>query len=663
MLEQIELPQDAVRHAQGILHTGSAPRHGNIGEVREPLIGLRVCKQHFPAPDRAVRAEPRSVEGDSAHRARKAVLAYDRSDVRMVMLHLNQWDIELSRLFTCPFRSEVLRVRIAGKARRAQLEELLEAAFRVEPGVERLGVFQIAHMLGDERLRTADESEGAFLLRARRKEHRGDRSSFVACGFGRALMTGGANRLGGRGVLGDCSSLRVGARPRQLQRHGRETASAADHLHGRAHGSRRDDANHRIIVARKDGAIVAQHGARDAAKFPACLDIVGDDWLIVDVSRGHHKHRRFRNAHLLEGAGEIVQQEELHRGGGEHNAQLEQLVGKARGKRHALTLLQQHDRARRIREGLLLLGRHLADAARRLGVRHHDRERLAAAALSLAKPSDCLCIARVAHQMEPTEPLHGHDLPGAQQLDRPRDEGIRGLARFSPGDAPAIGKLIGGHVPRPARREVLARRRLAVGAPSQRKVRAALEARVRLRVEAAVERVGVFGGAALAHGEILHRRARAIVGKRIDDGKARPAIGTVDEGVAEATVVRVEQFRRAVVARGQVGRHKRGLLHCGVVREANLKRVEVLKGHFLKLDFLHLGRCRRILGKLDHELVEQAALPFRMDVHTVRRVQNPSVNQVFLRHSIDKGPKPDPLDDSRHMNIERLDHASHPQKT
>ena len=265
--------------------------------------------------------------------------------------------------------------------------------------------------------------------------------------------------------------------------------------------------------------------------------------------------------------------------------------------------------------------------------------------------------------MEPAEPLHGHDLPGAQQLDRPRDEGIRGLARFSPGDAPAIGKLIGGHVPRPARREILTRRRLAVGAPGQRKVRAALEARVRLRVEAAVERIGVFGGAALAHGKILHRRARAIVGQRIDNGKARPAIGTVDEGIAEAAVVRVEQFRRAVVARGQVGRHERGLLHRGVVRKANLKRVEVLKGHFLKLDFLHLGRCRRILGKLDHELVEQADLPFRMDVHAVSRVQNPSVDQVFLRHSVNKGSKPDPLDDSRHMNIERLDHASHPQKT
>ena len=127
----------------------------------------------------------------------------------MVMLHLNQWDIELSRLFTCPFRNEVLRVRVAGKARRAQLEELLEAAFRVEPGVERLGVFQIAHMLGDERIRTADEGEGAFLLRTRCKEHRDDRSSFVACSFGRALMAGGANRLGGR-----VSFSGTGAKPR-----------------------------------------------------------------------------------------------------------------------------------------------------------------------------------------------------------------------------------------------------------------------------------------------------------------------------------------------------------------------------------------------------------------------------------------------------------------
>ena len=382
----------------------------------------------------------------------------------------------------------------------------------------------------------------------------------------------------------------------------------------------------------------------------------------MDISRGHHKHRRFRDAHFLKGAGEIVQQEELHRGGGEHDAQLGQLVGKACSKRRARTLLQQHDRTRRIGEGLLLLGRHLADAAHRLGVRHHDRERLAAAALSLAKPSDRLGVARVAHQVEPAEPLHGHDLPGAEQLDRPRDEGIRGLARFSPGDAPAIGKLIGGHVPRPARREILAWRRLAVGAPCQRKVRTALEARVRLRVEAAVERVGVFGGATLAHGEILHGRARAIVGQRVDDGEARPAIGTVDEGVAEAAVVRVEQFRRAVVASGQISRHERGLLYRSIVREANLERVEVLEGHFLKLDFLHLRRRGSVLGKLDHELVEQAALPFRMDAHAIRRVQDPSVDQVFFRHSVDKGTKPDPLDDSLHMNIERLDHASHPQK-
>ena len=194
-------------------------------------------------------------------------------------------------------------------------------------------------MLGDERLRTADESEGTFLLRARRKEHGGGRRGFVNCGFGRALIAGGASRLGGRGILRDCGSLWVGARLRQLQRHGREPARTANHLHGSARRTRRDDANHRIVVARKDGAVVAQHGAHDAPELPACFGIVGDDRLIVNISRGHHKHRRFRDAHLLKGASEIVQQEELQRGGGEHDAQLGQLVGKARDKRHALTLL------------------------------------------------------------------------------------------------------------------------------------------------------------------------------------------------------------------------------------------------------------------------------------------------------------------------------------
>ena len=89
----------------------------------------------------------------------------------MVMLHLDQGNVLLSRLLTSPFRSEVLRMRVTGEAGGAKVEELFEAALRVKPGIERLGVFQIAHMLGDKRLGAANEGERALLLRARREQH------------------------------------------------------------------------------------------------------------------------------------------------------------------------------------------------------------------------------------------------------------------------------------------------------------------------------------------------------------------------------------------------------------------------------------------------------------------------------------------------------------
>ena len=60
-------------------------------------------------------------------------------------------------------------------------------------------------------------------------------------------------------------------------------------------------------------------------------------------------------------------------------------------------------------------------------------------------------------------------------------------------------------------------------------MRAALEARVGLRVEATVERVAVLAGAALAHREVLHGGALAVVGQLLDDGEPRPAVRAVDE--------------------------------------------------------------------------------------------------------------------------------------
>ena len=395
-----------------------------------------------------------------------------------------------------------------------------------------------------------------------------------------------------------------------------------------------DDAHHRVVVARENGAVVAQHGIGYAGKFLARLGIIGDDRLVVQVARGHNEHgQRIGAALRLQRLREIVQQKVLHGRARQHDAQLGQLVGKAGGKMRFLTFAQQHDGAlRRLQHALFRLV-NVAHAARFVGAGHHNGERLAPAALALAQLRKRFGVRGIAYQMEPAKPLHRNDAAIKQHAHGRSEDGVGCFARVSPGDFLVC-------LPRYAPRDV----------------RAAFPARIGLRVETAVERVGVFRGATRAHGEILHGRCGAIVGQRVDDGEARAAVRAVDERVAEAAVVGVEQLGQAVVARGKIGRHERGLLRRALVREANLERGEALQRHFVQVDFLDLRRAWGVHMQFGDELVQQVRLAFGVDEHTFRGVENPAVEQVFLRKAIHEGPKAHPLYDAFHLNVERLDH-------
>ena len=48
-----------------------------------------------------------------------------------------------------------------------------------------------------------------------------------------------------------------------------------------------------------------------------------------------------------------------------------------------------------------------------------------------------------------------------------------------------------------------------------------------------------------------------VVGDRLDDRIARPAVGAVDEGIAIPKILRTEQLRQAIAAGGDVRRHLR----------------------------------------------------------------------------------------------------------
>ena len=193
---------------------------------------------------------------------------------------------------------------------------------------------------------------------------------------------------------------------------------------------------------------------------------------------------------------------------------------------------------------------------------------------------------------------------------------------------------------------------------ADRNSRPTFPAGVGLRVEASIGRVGVFAGATRAHLEGLHRSCRTVVGQRVDDGEARPAVRAVDERVAVAPVVGVEQLGQAIVAGGQVGRHQRGLLRRRVVGKADLEAGEILQRHFLEIDFRHLGRRRRVHVQLGHEPVKQLRLALGMDEHALGCIKHPTVDQVFFRQAVHERAETHPLHDALHLNVERLDHTN-----
>jgi len=74
-------------------------------------------------------------------------------------------------------------------------------------------------------------------------------------------------------------------------------------------------------------------------------------------------------------------------------------------------------------------------------------------------------------------------------------------------------------------------------------------------VEGPVGGVLVLAPAVVAQLERSHRRVPSVVGRRAHDREARAALGAVDERVAVAAVVRVEQLAAARLAERDVGHH------------------------------------------------------------------------------------------------------------
>ena len=522
----------------------------------------------------------------------------------MVVLHLAQGQALLVGHLARPFAREVLGMHVAGQDLGSKAEKPLVLAERAAPGVERVGVFQIAQVLADEGLLAAREAEGGLLL-------------------------GAAGKHAGQARAARVDAGRVG----ELHGRGGDAAGAAHDLRAATL-----HAHDRVIVASQDGAVVAQPGVGHVDEARHGHLVVADDGLVGEVAARHHQRRPHG-----------AQQQVLQGRVGKHGAQLGQVARHARRNRqilrHARRILaaQQHDGGAGAYELGALGVAHLAHLAQGVEVGKHHGQRLGGAVLALAQLSHGCLVACVAGKVEAAQALDGHDAAVLEHLRRSGDDVVRRCEVASAQHAP----------------------RFFGGAPGE--LRSAGEARVGLGMEAPVSRVCVLTGARRAHRKARHGRAGAVVGELVDDGEARPAVGAVDKRVVVPAVFWIKKLAQAVGARGDVGAHERrevllgrALHNAEVAAGHSARHPQLLMGaggrdmavvEGVDVHGVHTCGCRVLGGEGEHKAVECRGVALCLDVHAVAGVLHPTGESQRGGELPHEGAIAHALHDAAHMYV------------
>ena len=287
------------------------------------------------------------------------------------------------------------------------------------------------------------------------------------------------------------------------------------------------------------------------------------------------------------------------------------------GERRVAATPQQHDRPRGTREHRGFGVVDVCIAACDVEIPHQDGERLGAPRFTGPQRNDRRLVVDPASQVI-----------AADAFDR--DHGARGQC------------LLGG-----PQRGIGSGDPLGVRGEPQR--RPAVRAGDRLRVEAAVGRVVVFGGAALAHRERRHRGGRSVVGQGADDGEPGTAVGARHEGVPVTTVARVEQLGDAVVADGDIGRNRGG--GAGDRLAFHDTKPAVAQGFSVDIDDVDSTDRRqrwRIRAQPATEFVNACARSLHFEEDRARIVADESGQPKFGGDPVDERTEPHPLNDTGH---------------
>ncbi len=147
-----------------------------------------------------------------------------------------------------------------------------------------------------------------------------------------------------------------------------------------------------------------------------------------------------------------------------------------------------------------------------------------------------------------------------------------------------------------------------------------------------------------------HAGALAVVRHGLDDREARAAVGARDEGVAVATIRRVEKLLLALRAERHVGRHRETAPGFCLGR-GHLKVGVPLGIHYPRLHRIEARQGRGLGAEAGHEIGQVLWATLDLDAHGPGLVPNPARQVEARGQTVHEGTKADPLHDARHPNV------------
>ena len=332
---------------------------------------------------------------------------------------------------------------------------------------------------------------------------------------------------------------------------------------------------------------------------------------------------------ITSGAPASASQQVVQRRVGEHHAQLRRARRDSGGDRRAGAPRREHDRPLGRAQQSPLPRAEQHQRRPQPGGGHHQRERLVLAMLARrSRPPRRRSSARHARWYPPM-PLTATIRPAQQRLDR------------------------GASGPPPGRRRAVRPQQRQRGPQSEQALGWAWKRRSAGSSYSAWQRG--------AHLEAGHRRRRPVKGHAADDRESRAAVRAVDERVAVAAVVGVEQLVQAVGAGRGVGRDAAS----GDAAATGCRRSRTRRGRSARASSATTARpppaaAPRPAGAPGTARPGVAALD--LDQHAARVVQHKPGQPELARQPVDVGRNPTPCTvPSTRTRVRRRPHAHGPR--